>query len=84
MKFLTSRSVAYNNFTRKQLEKIGVNPNLYAFHYTFESGVKKSRYIQQNVNKCQYQNIIFIDDREDELELVRQDHPDITTYRFTY
>ena len=84
LKFLTSRSIAYNNFTRKQLQKIGINPDLYAFHYTYESGVKKSRYIWENIDKEKYQNIIFIDDREDELELVRQDHPEISTYRFTY
>jgi predicted secreted acid phosphatase len=83
LKFVTSRSIVFNEQTRKHLQTIGIDPELYKIHYTFESGVKKSRYIQENINKEQYQNIIFIDDREDELKLVRNDHPDITTYRFT-
>jgi hypothetical protein len=62
--FLTARSGNYENreFTKNNFTSIGLD--YYKFDVHYSSNIPKGEYIKNNINISNYDNIIFIDDKE--------------------
>ncbi len=83
LEFLTARSKKFDMNTKKQLADIGIyRSEDYTYHYTYDNFKNKASYIENNIDVLDYDVVIFIDDREDELSLCREYFPEIITYQF--
>ena len=80
--FLTARSGFYHQKTINDLEKVNINGNKFKIYYT--NGSVKGDYIKQNINLLDYNNVIFVDDNNDQLENVNKEVPFITCYKFIH
>lgn len=79
--FLTARHVDSDKWTRRQLRKLGINPDEFYIHYTCAM-MSKGDYIKQNISFTHWSATVFIDDFDPYIQSVRDICPDITCYKF--
>ena len=79
--FLTARGKIADAWTKKQLKKIGINPEDFDIHYTCNK-ITKGEYIKNNINLTGWEYVIFIDDYESFIKTVKDLHPQIMCYKF--
>ena len=79
--FLTARRGDCENWTKKQLKQIGINPEDFEIHYT-GSVITKGEYIQKHIDLTGWKHVIFIDDYESFIKSVQVLHPQIVCYKF--
>jgi hypothetical protein len=82
--FITARIRETEQFTRSNLEKIGVDPDLYEIR--FSGNQPKGEFIQHNIDLSPYDSVIFIDDQIRNLENVynRISHQNLELYKFEH
>ena len=80
--FLTSRYNDNNNkqLTKNHLKKLGLENYCNSIHHT--NGGSKAEYIFININTSFFENIVFIDDLEGNLNDVKRNLPFIQCYQF--
>jgi hypothetical protein len=66
--------------TRNDLEDIGISTN-YRVYYT-SNIISKGDYIMENIDLTPYENVIFIDDKIENIDSVGLRFPKIITYQF--
>lgn len=79
--FLTARNKDYSKGTKKHLTQIGLNCDEFDIHYT-GSIITKGEYIQNFINLNEWNDVIFIDDSENNINSVINLHPQIRCYKF--
>lgn len=79
--FLTARRGGCENWTKKQLKQIGINPEDFEIHYT-GSVITKGEYIKRHIDLTGWEHVIFIDDYESFIKSVKVLHPQIVCYKF--
>lgn len=79
--FITARGISANQYTRKHMFSIGINPDDFEIHYVGKK-IPKGIYIKNNIDKEGYDNIIFIDDNEQYIRSVIDFNPEIECYKF--
>ena len=79
--FLTARRGGCENWTKKQLKQIGINPEDFEIHYT-GSVITKGEYIKRHIDLSGWEHVIFIDDYESFIKSVKDLHPQIVCYKF--
>jgi len=80
--FLTARSSESDDWTKKHLKQIGINPDDFKIHY---AGIRmtKGEYIRRYIKLENWEQIIFIDDYESFIKSVLELHPEIECYQFS-
>ena len=79
--FLTSRCKFSEDFTRKQFEIIGLNYCDYDVYYT-DNKIHKGDFIKSNINTSLFNDIIFIDDYDYNLDSVTSRFSESKCYKF--
>jgi hypothetical protein len=79
--FLTARSYISDDFTKKQIQEIGLCYEEYEIHYT-DNKISKGNYIKNNITTTIWNDIIFIDDYDFNLDSVKQILPESKCYKF--
>lgn len=79
--FLTSRNNFYEFFAKENFNDIGLNYDEFEVHYT-NAQISKGEYIYNFIRTDKYNNIIFIDDRDDCINSVLDYVPYIDCYKF--
>jgi hypothetical protein len=79
--FLTARNIATEKYTQNQFSKIGLDHKNYQIHYT-NNTISKGEYIKNNIDLSPYDDIIFIDDYECYISIVKNLNKNITCYKF--
>lgn len=77
--FLTARHRMHDQFTRDQLNIIKINDC--QIYYTNDD-ISKGVYIKYNLDLKHYDEIIFIDDQDENLQSVNELNPNIICYKF--
>jgi hypothetical protein len=81
--FLTARNIWSSTITRNQLRQIGLNYDDYVVYYT-GGNVNKGYYIITHIDLDKYNDVIFIDDLEQNIEAVTFLCPTVRCYQFHY
>lgn len=79
--FLTARHHSSNDYTRKQLSSINIHHHNYSIYYTGNT-ITKGDYIKLYLDIDGYDEIIFIDDLDFNLNSVYETNPKIKCYKF--
>ena len=84
LEFITARTPYSSEFTKSNLQSIGVDPNLYKIH--FAGNIPKGEYIQDRIDLSSYDSVLFIDDLNHNLENVFSYvfHPGLKLYKFNH
>jgi hypothetical protein len=80
--FITARSALHEDRTVKHFSDIGLNYSNYDTHYTFEHKMSKGSYIKKFIDYENFDQVIFVDDHLETLEIVKQKHTKIECYQF--
>ena len=80
--FITARSALHEDRTVKHFSDIELNYANYDTHYTFEHKMSKGSYIKKYIDYKHFDQIIFVDDHLETLEIVKQKHPKRECYQF--
>ena len=78
---LTARSAEGDQYTRKQLTKVGINCDNLKIHYT-NNMITKGEYIKSNIDISKYDEVICIDDYELYIMSILKVCPQIKCYLF--
>ena len=79
--FLTARHKDYSKGTNRHLTQIGLSCDDFEIHYA-GTNMTKGEYIQNYINLTEWDDIIFIDDSENNINSVINLHPQIRCYKF--
>jgi len=79
--FLTARDIKHEHFCKKHFTDSGLNYNDFYVYYT-NNTISKGEYINKYIVLNNYDNIIFIDDRKENIESVNQYFPQIKCHLF--
>jgi hypothetical protein len=82
--YLTARKSNSEKFTMEQLEFVGINVSKNDIYYTdySDNEMLKGDYIIGNMDLSGYEDIIFIDDNESQLNSVKSLFPHIRCFKF--
>jgi hypothetical protein len=81
--FLTARNEEFKDYTKKDLNNIGINYDDFIIYFTGDK-MSKGEYIKNNINLENINEIIFIDDYDNYLKSVIDLYPNIICYKFEY
>jgi hypothetical protein len=79
--FLTSRSKMGHEYTKKQLQSIGIECNDDSIHYT-DNIITKGDYIKKHILISEWSEVIFIDDILFNIQTVNAIVPQIKCFQF--
>lgn len=78
--FVTARGVNSHEFTRKNFEQVGLDYDQFEVHFT--NANPKGEYIKNNIPLDGYNEIVFIDDLDENINNVNNHLPQIQPYKF--
>jgi hypothetical protein len=78
---LTARDEGCNDITKADIETIGLNSNDFEIYYT-SNRISKGEYIKKNIDISEWDDVIFIDDNQVNIQSVLYFFPAIRCYMF--
>lgn len=80
--FVTARHSSYHKETLEALKYVNIDCSKIPIHYT--NGYTKGKYIKENINLLDHEEIIFIDDNDLQLNSVKKEISFINCYKFVH
>jgi hypothetical protein len=78
--FLTARGNV-NGITRKDLERIGLDPDKFEIHFT-ANRISKGEYIKEKIDLTIFDDVFFIDDLRENIQSVVEHCPTVKCFQF--
>jgi hypothetical protein len=78
---LTARNKVLKDMTNEHLNKLLPDHNIDVIYCSFENkGLMMEKYIEKELSEHEFEHIVFIDDKEYNLDAFMSHHPDATCY----